>query len=68
MQLPHDIHQRLERRWLARFAQGIRHRQQKNILNEAEVTAEKVEPVSRNAFMEITHEERPKRASSENGN
>ena len=44
MQLPHDIHERLERRWLARYAQDLRIRQQKNVLNEAEVTGEKVEP------------------------
>jgi hypothetical protein len=44
MELPHDIEERLERRWLARYNQDVRIREQKKVLNEAEVTNEKVEP------------------------
>ena len=40
MEIPHDIEERLERRWLARQLQELQ-RKQKNVLNESEVTEEK---------------------------
>ena len=44
MELPHDIEQRLERRWLARYQQDFNIRQEKKVLTEAEVTDKKAEP------------------------
>jgi hypothetical protein len=41
--LPHEIQERLERRWLARRLQEMEIRQQMNVLNETEVTDKKVE-------------------------
>ena len=46
MHLPHDIHERLERRWLARYLQDQKIRHQRQVLNEAEVTKQKAEPAS----------------------
>jgi hypothetical protein len=43
MELPHDIEQRLERRWLARYLQDFHIRQEKKVVNEAEVTNQKAE-------------------------
>jgi hypothetical protein len=40
MEIPHDIEERLERRWLARQLQELQ-RKQKKVLNESEVTEEK---------------------------
>ena len=37
MELPHDIEERLERRWFARHIQEMEIRQQKKIVNETEV-------------------------------
>ena len=46
MELPHDIEQRLERRWLARYLQDFNIRKEKNVVTEAEVTNKKAEPDS----------------------
>ena len=43
MELPHDIEERIERRWFARRIQEMEIRQQKKVLNETEVTDKKVE-------------------------
>ena len=43
MELPHDIEERIERRWFARRIQEMEIRQQKKVLNETEVTDKKFE-------------------------
>jgi hypothetical protein len=40
MKIPHDIEERLERRWFARQLQELQ-KKQKKVLNESEVTEEK---------------------------
>jgi len=50
MELPNDIAERLERRWLARHKQELQIRHRPRILNEAEVTDQKVVPGSQAAL------------------
>lgn len=42
MEIPHDIEVRLERRWFARHNQDAKIRRRKQVLNETEVTDQKV--------------------------
>lgn len=43
MEIPRDIAQRLERRWVARYGRETKIRQPQIVLNESEVTDKKVE-------------------------
>ena len=55
MELPHDIEERIERRWFARRIQEMEIRQQKKVLNETEVTDKKFEdqPSGKHTFSSV---------------
>ena len=48
MKLPQDIQSRLERRWLARLNQQAEMRKSPRVLNESEVTNEKLDGAKHN--------------------